>query len=149
LAAGRDKGGVYYGISKLMEKGVVKKIGVGMYSRSDVKQITGPPAEKREVKKDGVSNADFAIRIASRAHGKFSSASLKAPFEKDGRSRTSVGPVIASLLKSSRAERVSEGHYVLLKDKPASKKSARKKPAAKKAEAVKPNGGDIAEVTHG
>jgi hypothetical protein len=119
LADGRTPGSCYPALSALVEKGILKKLGAGEYSRADVKAI--PPPKKAKVKKlptPAVSAHDFALRLLSRNHGKISSATLKKNFEADGRKPTGVGPVINRLLDEKKIRRISEGLYELAPAKP-------------------------------
>lgn len=149
-ANGRTKGAAYPTLGVLVEKGVLKKLGPGDYSRADVKHLAAPKKKAKTAKtaktaRRAVSNAEFLLRHARRKHGRFSSAYLKHQFEKDGRTTTSVGPCLNELMNDRKIKRVGDGEYVLLaKATPPEVKS----PEVKSTE-PKPGNSNAAEVTHG
>jgi hypothetical protein len=117
---GRGNGtAAYPALGELVEKGILKKVDAGMYARADVKAIAGPKknakkAEKAKPRiKHEVSNTDFILRAASRAHGRFNSLSIKKLFEASGRPSTSVGPCITKLRNDGMIKPLGEGRYEL------------------------------------
>jgi hypothetical protein len=121
---GRSKSAAYPALGVLIEKGVLKKMGEGMYARSDVKALPAPKGKKAKAVKTHtkvqheVPGPDFALRAMSRAHGRISSGALKRLFEKDGRSPTGTGPVLTKLVGQKKIKSVGDGMYELIKAAP-------------------------------
>lgn len=118
LADGRAKTGAYPALNVLVDKKVLRRLGPGEYTRTDVKHLAPPKkakaAKKHEKKLHEVTAHVFTLRLASRNHGRFNSNWLKRQFEADGRHPSGTGPVINRLMKDRAIKRVGEGEYVLL-----------------------------------
>jgi hypothetical protein len=120
-ASGNGGSSIYPALSLMIEKGVLKKVGDGLYARTDVKALAPPKSSKPEKKsKPGkkkahdVTHKDFVLRIARRNHGRFKVAKLKDAFDRDGRNRDSVSTAVHELEEAKQVKRVAEGEYVLL-----------------------------------
>lgn len=110
-ADGRSKGAVYPAIAALVEKGILKKLSPGNYTRADVKQIAAKSSASTN--KYAISNGDFILRAARRAHGRINTTSLRKLFEADGRMSSSISPTLNTLVTSKVIKRVGEGEYEL------------------------------------
>lgn len=133
-ADGRGDGHSAYGaITNLVDNGILKKIGEGMYSRADVKHLAAPKKKlkakpSQSVNKYTISNGDFIVRIARRNHGRINTTSLRKVFEADGRMSSSISPTINALLNAKKLKRagvVGGGEYLLVT------KAQKPKPKAK------------------
>jgi hypothetical protein len=131
-ADGRTAGAAYTVLREGCADGTLKKLGIGDYSRADVKALAAPKKGKKTkgAKKakahHEINGAEFALRTMRRTHGRMSSSTLKKHFESDGRVPTGVGPIINRLLEDKRIKRVGEGLYEIV----APKKTEPKKAAA-------------------
>jgi hypothetical protein len=142
IAEGRTATACYPALAVLVERGLLKKLAPGKYSRTDIKAIEGP-ATKKKKQRDGRDGKSIIMTQARRNHGRVNTARLIEVFAEAGRARNSVYASIDGLLKSKQLKRVGDkgsGQYVLLKTAVTSKKT---KPLAK-------TNGALAEVTdHG
>jgi hypothetical protein len=125
-ANGHTRGSAYPALRDFVEKGILKKLEPGHYSRADVKHLTGPkktkPAKQtrrviRPVRSFDKRGEDVILSYGKRNHGRFNTAKLVEVFLKEGRAKNSVYASIDALLKAKRAKRVGDngsGQYVLL-----------------------------------
>lgn len=119
--AGRTDGSAYTSLRVLIEKGELKKIGPGNYSRPDVKAIAGPKTKKpTKITREhhDVDHREFILRCIKQAHGKISLAALKGRFEKEGRKASSVGGAIWTLRERGLIKQIGDGEYELKKKSP-------------------------------
>jgi hypothetical protein len=111
---------VYPSIRYLIDEGVLKKLGPGDYSRTDVKHIA-PPKTKTKVATKAkkhqpsfdLSAEETLLRIGRRNHGRFTSELAKKHFAVLGRAPTGVGPCINKLMKAGLIKRGATGSYSL------------------------------------
>ena len=109
----------YHSLTKLVDDGTLKKIGEGMYSRTDVKHLAAPKKAKKPTQdRREIDHRTFLLRTASRNHGKFTTSKMKEWFDKDGRKPGNVSPTIAALMKKKQIKRVGDSEYVLAKASP-------------------------------
>jgi predicted transcriptional regulator of viral defense system len=128
-ATGAGGTAVYPALSKLVEKGILKKLGEGNYAHAAVKHLAPPKGKQdKAYQRFEVSHTDFILRIGRRNHGRFAASKVKDAFEKDGRKRASVSTAINTLLQHKQIKRVGEGEYVLKAAKPKSKPTANGEP---------------------
>ena len=118
---GRTDGAGYSAIKNMVERGDLKKVGVGNYARSDVKAIAPPKGTKAAktsqhptTNRYAVTHTDLILRIAKRKKGHFTTANIKDAFEKQERPRTSASPALADMVERGLIIRISEGEYQLV-----------------------------------
>jgi aryl-alcohol dehydrogenase-like predicted oxidoreductase len=113
-ANGRAKGTVYGALKALVDEGVMKALGGGNYTRTDVKRIAAPKKKATAAPKQFDIPSHYALlSIARRNHGRFTSELAKKHFAVQGRSPQGVGPTISRLLKEKMIRRTETGSYEL------------------------------------
>lgn len=114
-ANGRSDGACYTAVRMLCESKALKKVGPGNYARADVKAIAAPTKKTQPEKaKPEITNGDFILRLARRAHGRVSLAKIKQAFADEGRTVSSIHPTIADLVKKKHLKREDEGMYEVI-----------------------------------
>jgi hypothetical protein len=124
---GRTAAAVYQAARVLCEKDVLRKLGEGRYSRTDVQAIEGPTKKKNSKNhRYDKRSEDVILAYARRNHRRFNTTKLKEVFVAEGRPASSVYPSIDKLIKHKLAKRVGDkgsGTYELIeKAKPKTKK---------------------------
>jgi hypothetical protein len=123
-ATGNGGTAVYPALGKLVEKGVLKKLGDGNYAHAGVKQLAAPKKIEREHHE--IDHREFILRYGRQHQGRMSVSKLRAHFEKHDRKPSSVSGAINFLLTQKMIKGLGDGEYVLLtkatkpKPKPAS-----------------------------
>ncbi len=118
--AGRNSGGAYYVLNKLVDAGTIIDLGNRNYQRADVKAIEAPTAaDKTEgaPRKFATRGEDEILKFARKHGGKFNTSQIVALFEQQGRARNSVYASANALMANKMIKRVGEsgsGDYVLL-----------------------------------
>ena len=123
-ADGRTDGAGYTALRVLVEKGELKKLGEGNYSRTDVKPLAAP---RGTFDKPGWQ---VIVSFAKKNHGRFTSTKITELFSAEGRARNSVSTSVDRLMKDGTIKRVGEGVYALADQKKPEKKKS-KKPSKK------------------
>jgi microcompartment protein CcmK/EutM len=117
--AGGSNTSTYPALAVMVGKGLLKKVGDGLYARADVKALA-PPRKKRTEKPHKTFDKrgeDVILSYARRNHGRFNTAKLVELFAAEGRARNSVYASIDALLKDRMVKRTGDrgsGQYVLL-----------------------------------
>jgi hypothetical protein len=156
-ADGRGDGNVAYPtLTRLVEMGILKKVGPGEYARSDQKALPAPEkkAKKVEQKHFDKPGTEIILSDMRRSHGRTNTTRLTEIFVAQGRAKNSVSASLAKLVSQKMIKRVGDvnsGQYQLLSkgQTPRKKKILEDKPAVKS----NGNGKDVAELvteaTHG
>jgi hypothetical protein len=120
----RTDGAGYTAVRVLVEKGLLKKLGPGRYSRADIKAISppkhlkasSPKHHKAKLQRDffEVTHREFILRIARQNHGRFNVANMKERFKKDGRKPSSISGALGILVIKKKIKSMGDGEYVLL-----------------------------------
>jgi predicted transcriptional regulator of viral defense system len=110
---GHTRASAYPAMGVLVEKGVLKKLGEGMYSRADVKHLEPPRKSRTKKKVFEKTGKEVILALARRSHGRFTSAKIVELFLEQKRARNSVSTSIDALMKQKLVKRVGEGSYAL------------------------------------
>lgn len=147
---GRTGTTAYPALGALVAKGILRKIGPGMYGMTAVKHLPAPEkkAAKKVVKMDRheVSHLDFLLKVARRNHSRFNTAWMKKQFTADKRKWGAVSPAIANLIKLKKVKRVGDGEYILPQEAVPKKKGVAKRSNGAGVSAAEST---VVEVTHG
>jgi hypothetical protein len=114
-AGGRDPGGAYYAIKKLVEANIIRKNG-DEFVRVEALAAPAKPTKTRAanpVHRFEVKNKDL-IANAIKGRKQFTVTELKAVFSNEGRNEKSISPILTGMIKAKQIKLVSCGDYIVV-----------------------------------
>jgi hypothetical protein len=114
---GRTKTSAYHALSKLVDEGGLKKVGVGQYVRKGAFLPGSKTKPAKAAKRKDIVHTEFILKFAGKRQGKIERLALLDAFRDDKRNPTAISASLKSLMRMGKIERVSEGIYAVLKNK--------------------------------
>lgn len=115
---GYSKNGSFYAINKLVANKILKSLGDGHYSRTDVKHLAPPKKKEKPRVMHDVPHPEAILRLARRNHGRVNIEGLRKYFKAEGRNVNSLHPALHDLVRGNLLSKLSSGAYEIVKPKP-------------------------------
>ena len=96
----------------------MKKVGVGQYVRKGAFLPGSKSKPAKPGKRQDIVHTEFILKFAGKRKGKIERLALVDAFREDKRKPSAISASLKSLMRMGKIERVSEGIYAVLKNRP-------------------------------